>query len=81
MLFQHDYYVPISAVSRLDPDGTYLNVAKDEIKSCGWENPPVTAAIRSIRTSRARKPDQWRTKPVLLSCRGRAGLFMLMAAI
>jgi len=43
VLFHHDYYVPMSAVSRLDPDGVYLNVAKDDIKNRGWENPPITS--------------------------------------
>jgi hypothetical protein len=41
MIFTHDYYVPMSAVSRIDPDGVYLNVAKDDIKNRGWENPPL----------------------------------------
>jgi hypothetical protein len=41
LLFHHDYYVPMSAVSRLDPDGVYLNVAKDDITNRGWENPPI----------------------------------------
>jgi hypothetical protein len=41
LIFHHDYYVPMSAVSRLDPDGVYLNVAKDDIKNRGWENPPL----------------------------------------
>ncbi|HEY7019651.1 MAG TPA: DUF2171 domain-containing protein [Ktedonobacterales bacterium] len=41
LIFHHDYYVPMSAVSRLDPDGVYLNIAKDDIKNRGWENPPL----------------------------------------
>jgi|SRR5689334_20886038 len=41
LLFPRDYYVPMSAVSRIDPDGIYLNVAKDDIKNRGWENPPL----------------------------------------
>ena len=41
LIFHHDYYVPMSAVSRLDPDGVYLNVAKDDVKNRGWENPPL----------------------------------------
>jgi hypothetical protein len=46
LLFPHDYYVPLSAVSRIDPDGVYLNVAKDDIKNRGWENPPVAGQQR-----------------------------------
>jgi len=41
LLFPHDYYVPMSAVSRIDPNGVYLNVKKDEIKDLGWDNPPL----------------------------------------
>jgi len=41
LLFPHDYYVPKSAIARIDPDGVYLNVAKDDIKNRGWENPPL----------------------------------------
>jgi hypothetical protein len=41
LIFHHDYYVPMSAVSRLDPDGVYLNVAKDDVENRGWENPPL----------------------------------------
>jgi len=41
LLFPRDYYVPMSAVSRIDPDGVYLNVRKDDIKDRGWENPPL----------------------------------------
>jgi hypothetical protein len=47
MLFPHDYYVPMSAVSRLDPDGVYLNVRKDDIKNRGWDNPPVGGQQRN----------------------------------
>jgi hypothetical protein len=47
MLFPRDYYVPMSAVSRIDPDGIYLNVAKDDIKNRGWENPPVGGQKRN----------------------------------
>src|SRR5262249_4526230 len=41
LLFPRDYYVPMSAVSRIDPDGVYLNVAKTDVKNRGWENPPL----------------------------------------
>jgi len=41
LIFHHDYYVPMSAVSRLDPDGVYLNVLKDDIEDRGWDNPPL----------------------------------------
>jgi hypothetical protein len=66
MLFPRDYYVPTSAVTRIDPDGVYLNVAKDDIENRGWDNPRSNAATRSVSicatcstptTSRTRKPD------------------------
>lgn len=47
LLFPHDYYVPMSAVSRIDPDGVYLNVEKDDIKNRGWDNPPVGGQQRN----------------------------------
>jgi hypothetical protein len=31
----------MSAVSRIDPNGIYLNVAKDDMKNRGWDNPPL----------------------------------------
>ena|SRR5215831_10450506 len=46
LFFPHDYYVPMSAVSRIDPDGVYLSVRKDDIKDRGWENPPVNGQQR-----------------------------------
>jgi hypothetical protein len=47
LLFHHDYYVPMSAVSRIDPNGVYLNVLKDDIKDRGWENPPLAGEQRN----------------------------------
>ena len=43
LLFPRDYYVPMSAVSSINPDGVHLNVLKDEIKDLGWDNPPLGA--------------------------------------
>lgn len=47
LLFPRDYYVPMSAVSRIDPDGVYLNIQKDDIKNRGWDNPPLTGEQRN----------------------------------
>jgi hypothetical protein len=41
VIFTHDYHIPMSAISRIDPDGVSLNVAKDDIKNRVWENPPL----------------------------------------
>ena len=46
LLFPRDYYVPMSAVRRVDPDGVYLNVRKDDIENLGWDNPPVAGQQR-----------------------------------
>jgi hypothetical protein len=47
LIFHHDYYVPMSAVSRIDPDGVYLTVLKDDIKDRGWDNPPLGGEQRN----------------------------------
>ena len=41
LLFPHEYYVPKSAIARIDPDGVYLNVTKDDVKTRGWDHPPT----------------------------------------
>jgi uncharacterized protein (TIGR02271 family) len=40
IIFTHDIYVPMSAVTRSDADGIYLNLAKDDITNQDWDNPP-----------------------------------------
>ncbi|HEX3271820.1 MAG TPA: PRC-barrel domain-containing protein [Ktedonobacterales bacterium] len=40
-LFTTDYYVPMSAVARLDDGNIYLNVSADDVTSSGWQDPPV----------------------------------------
>jgi hypothetical protein len=47
LLFHHDYYVPKSAIARIDPDGVHLNVTKDDIKNRGWDHPP-TASVEAL---------------------------------
>jgi hypothetical protein len=41
LLFPHEYYVPKSAIARIDVDGVHLNVTKDDIKTSGWDQPPT----------------------------------------
>jgi hypothetical protein len=41
ILFPRDFYVPLSAVERLGPDGVYLNVDKDQMAYLGWDAKPV----------------------------------------
>lgn len=40
-LFTTDRYIPFSAISRIDTDGVYLNVAKEQFDSMAWDQPPV----------------------------------------
>jgi hypothetical protein len=40
LLFHHDYYVPKSALARIDATGVHLNVTLDELKTSGWDHPP-----------------------------------------
>jgi hypothetical protein len=41
LIFPHEYYVPKSAIVRIDADGVHLNVAKDEVKNSGWDHRPT----------------------------------------
>jgi hypothetical protein len=41
LLFPHQYYVPKSAIARMDADGVHLNVTKDEVKHSGWDRRPT----------------------------------------
>ena len=41
LIFPHEYYVPKSVISRIDPDGVYLNVSKDDVKNSGWDQRPT----------------------------------------
>jgi hypothetical protein len=41
LLFPHEYYVPKTAISHIDPDGVYLNVSKDDVKNSGWDQRPT----------------------------------------
>jgi len=47
-LFPHEYYVPKSAIARIDPDGVHLNVTEDELKNSGWDLRP-TARVDALR--------------------------------
>jgi uncharacterized protein (TIGR02271 family) len=43
LIFIKDIYIPMSQLSRTDPDAqrAYVNVGKDEIDGLGWDQPPV----------------------------------------
>jgi hypothetical protein len=45
LLFSQEYYIPKSAISRIDPDGVHLNVTKEDMKSSGWNNPPLERRV------------------------------------
>jgi hypothetical protein len=40
IFFPRDFYVPLSAVERIEPDGVYLNVNKDQMAYLGWDAKP-----------------------------------------
>ncbi len=40
-LFTKDIYIPTSAVTGIEQDRVYLNVAKDQVDSMGWDQAPV----------------------------------------
>ena len=41
LIFPHEYYVPKSAIARIDADGVHLNVSKDDVKTSGWDQRPT----------------------------------------
>jgi hypothetical protein len=47
LLFPHEYYVPKSAIARIDPDGVHLNVTKDDVKTSGWDH-PSTESVETL---------------------------------
>ena len=42
-LFTSDFYVPVTAVAAVDDDGIELNLARDEVESGRYANPPRVA--------------------------------------
>jgi hypothetical protein len=38
--FLQEYYIPKSAISRIDPDGICLTVTRDDVKNSGWDYLP-----------------------------------------
>jgi hypothetical protein len=47
VLFTRDFYVPLSAVERTEPDAVYLNVDKDQMAYLGWDARPNDETIDS----------------------------------
>ncbi|MGZ6391803.1 MAG: DUF2382 domain-containing protein [Ktedonobacterales bacterium] len=52
-LFTHDIYIPMSAVTRADPDGIMLNLTKDELKSERYATPIASTATTEPATTEA----------------------------
>jgi len=40
-LFTKDIYIPISAITGIENDRVYLNIAKDQVDSMGWDQAPT----------------------------------------
>ena len=55
MLFQHEHYVPFSAITRVEPDSVYLSVTKDQVEQQGWDEAPraTGGAARATTGTRA----------------------------
>lgn len=53
LIFTKELYVPLSAIRGRNADGIYLNVAKDEINSQNWDQPPAdtTGAMSGSMTN------------------------------
>jgi hypothetical protein len=43
LLFHHDYYVPVDAVTTHDGERIYVDATKAEAKARGWDAPPAGA--------------------------------------
>lgn len=41
-LFTKDIYIPTSAITGVEQDRVYINVAKDQVDSMGWDQAPVS---------------------------------------
>ena len=58
LIFPHEYYVPKSAIARIDVDGVHLNVTKDDVKNSGWTSdlPRASRHSATTRSRRCRRP-------------------------
>lgn len=60
-LFPKELYIPASAFGRVNNDGVYLNINKDEIQSRNWDTPPTTtqtaATSSAMQASDAYAPE------------------------
>jgi hypothetical protein len=45
LIFHHDYYVPVSAVSNYADRTIYLDVPKDTVLNQGWDAIPASASL------------------------------------
>jgi uncharacterized protein (TIGR02271 family) len=48
LIFVHDIYIPMSAITRVDPTegAVYVDVDEDQIEEMGWDSPPVDGSTR-----------------------------------
>jgi uncharacterized protein (TIGR02271 family) len=49
MLFQHELYIPFSAITRVEPDSVHLQVTRDQVANQGWDQMPRRDAGASAR--------------------------------
>jgi len=55
LLFPHEYYVPKSAIARIDVDGVHLTITKDDVKTRGWDHPP-TESVEALGHNEGSRP-------------------------
>jgi hypothetical protein len=56
LLVPHEYYVPKSAIIRMDATGIHLDVTKDEVKRSGWDHQP-TESIETLGGQQAKREE------------------------
>jgi hypothetical protein len=63
VLVPHEYYVPKSAIIRMDSSGIHLDVTKDEVKNSGWDHQP-TESTGALSGQQANREEQ-QTEPLV----------------
>jgi hypothetical protein len=62
-LVLHEYYVPKSAIIRIDSTGIHLDVTKDEVKNSGWDHQPAES-IEALGGQQANHEEQETEPPM-----------------
>lgn len=49
--FVKERYIPLTAIVRIDVDGVYLSVAKDQMDAMAWDAPPAETSVAATQTA------------------------------